>query len=479
MNYVNFALRLRRLSDATITAEVTASPVGERGPVTVALPASLVTSVSALGRGIDLEDLRVLGNELFDCLFPTEIRSLYRAALASLPEKHGLRVQLQTDSPDLAAIPWEFAYDSEIAVWLALDSRTPLVRFYALPFQRTFQSRPAPFKVLIVLAGPSDLPKLDLAAERHHIEASFKPLQQAGQVKIQFLEAPASVDRLQRSLRQDIDVLHYVGHGTQRDGQGALLMEREDRSAHLVLAEEFAILVRRTGLRLICLNACLTGMEEGSLFGGLGPALVQAEVPAVVAMQFAMPDKNALLFTREFYAAIADGAPLDSAITAARIALRTQFGSGRPEWGFPVLFMRAIDGHLWAASGTISETVICATCSQPVSPNARYCGNCGTRLAETEPVQTSTVCANCGHANRPQSRYCASCGESLKPQIRKRSSGVQIAGTASVSGIVTGGDVALTISGGDLVFQQSRPSGAAAGDKHDEPDSKQGKALDT
>ncbi|MEI2692342.1 MAG: CHAT domain-containing protein [Anaerolineae bacterium] len=282
-------------------------------------------------------DLRSLGVDLFDCLFPPRVRALYRAALAGQPAHGGLRVQVQTDSAYLAAVPWEYSYDSETGTWPALDLRTPLVRYYALPFMPSVRERKQSLRVLVVLAAPADLPELDLASERHRLEELFLPLQQAGRLTLDYTERPATVERLQNMLRAGYDMVHYVGHGTQRMGQGVLLLEKEDGKSHQVLAEEVAILLRGTGIRLVCLNACLTGAERGSLFGGLGPALVQAEIPAVVAMQYAMPDQSALRFTRAFYSAVIDREPVDAAITAGPHRAAHSTGAWQPGVGLPGL----------------------------------------------------------------------------------------------------------------------------------------------
>lgn len=421
--YADFVIHLRPAEPAAMTVEVTSSPVGELAPTGVALP------LAAEALPGDPGGLRSLGAALFDSLFPAPVRALYRAALASLPRESGLRVLVQTGAAPLAAIPWEYAYDGETGAWLALDPRTPLVRHYALPFARGDLPRPSALRVLAALAAPSDAPPLDLAGERGLLEATFEPLQQAGRLNLAYLSSPVTVERLQSALRRGVDVLHYVGHGTQQGDQGALLLEREDGRSQLVLAEEVAMLLRRSGVRMVCLNACQTGAARGALFGGLGPALVQAEIPAVVAMQYPMPDQSALRFTRAFYGALADGEPVDAAVTSARISLRAQSGPGQPEWGYPVLFMRASDGHLWA----------------------------GTDSAEAAPP---SACPNCGRPARAQSRFCAGCGAALRPPAPQPAAGVQITGQASVSGIVAGQDAHVSLSGGDLVFGQgarSRP----------------------
>jgi hypothetical protein len=46
--------------------------------------------------------------------------------------------------------------------------------------------------------------------------------------------------------------------------------------------------------------------------------LVQQDCTAVVAMQFPISDGAATAFTGEFYAALADGMPIDQAVTSAR-----------------------------------------------------------------------------------------------------------------------------------------------------------------
>lgn len=441
-SYTNFVISLRRVDASSAEVAVYSSPAGELAPVPVALPQSIGHLSAGEEPPVAENDLRSLGVDLFDCLFPPRVRALYRAALASQPADSGLRVLVQTDSAHLAAIPWEYSYDYETGIWPALDPRTHLVRYYALPFARSAEERKQSLRVLVVLAAPSDLQRLELDSERRHLETLFLPLQQAGRLELHYIEPPATVERLQNALRSGYDILHYVGHGTQQGGQGALLLERDDRKSHQVLAEEVAILLRRTGIRLVCLNACLTGAERGSLFGGLGPALVQAEIPAVVAMQYPMPDQSALRFTRAFYGAVTDGEPVDAAVTAARIALRTQLGPGNPEWGFPVLYMRAADGRLWPDQpGDLSKPIAaCPRCGRTVATEARFCASCGVALTAIRPIE-----------------------ESLRPEVAPQTGGVHISGDAVVTGIVTGQDAHINLSGGDLVFGGSSGSAKDTG----------------
>jgi hypothetical protein len=76
-------------------------------------------------------------------------------------------------------------------------------------------------------------------------------------------------------------------------------------------------------------------------------SLVQGGLPAVVAMQFEITDRAAIVFAHEFYRAMADGYPVDAAITEARKVLLTESRGSGLEWGTPVLYMRAPDGRVF------------------------------------------------------------------------------------------------------------------------------------
>jgi CHAT domain-containing protein len=67
-------------------------------------------------------------------------------------------------------------------------------------------------------------------------------------------------------------------------------------------------------LRLDVLNSCegaRTGLTDR--YAGTAQTLVQQGVPAVIAMQFEITDQAAIDFSNTFYAAIADGYPVEAA----------------------------------------------------------------------------------------------------------------------------------------------------------------------
>jgi hypothetical protein len=81
---------------------------------------------------------------------------------------------------------------------------------------------------------------------------------------------------------------------------------------------------------------------------GVGPKLIWGGTPAVVAMQFNMDAEASKQFTQDLYEFLADGKPLDAAMTEARIGLYFDFeDSQKNYWAIPVLFMRSPDGNIW------------------------------------------------------------------------------------------------------------------------------------
>jgi hypothetical protein len=72
-------------------------------------------------------------------------------------------------------------------------------------------------------------------------------------------------------------------------------------------------------------------------------------------MQAPISDGAARTFAYEFYRALADGYPVDAALTEARKAIYRQ--GNELEWGIPVLFMRSVDGMLWGEEREEGESV--------------------------------------------------------------------------------------------------------------------------
>ncbi|MCZ7669035.1 MAG: CHAT domain-containing protein [Chloroflexi bacterium] len=84
---------------------------------------------------------------------------------------------------------------------------------------------------------------------------------------------------------------------------------------------------------------------------GIAPTLTvgndtDGHIPAVVGMQYPVPDQTAITFSQMFYQFLADGEPLDAAVTKARMGVFFS-GTDKVYWGIPVLFMTSNDGVIW------------------------------------------------------------------------------------------------------------------------------------
>lgn len=219
-----------------------------------------------------------------------------------------------------------------------------------VPHSAAMQPAPPPLVVLAVLSNPTGVTPLAVEEEWARLQTALASLG-ADQVRLE--RAPATWSALQARLRQGpAHVLHFVGHGYFDEeaqggqGEGGLIFEDEAGLPAPTPASRFKVLVQDTeSLRLIFLNAC-EGARGGrsDSFAGVAQQLVQQALPAVLAMQFPVSDRAAIALSQEFYRALADGYPLEAAVSEARKAIYGPDGSA--EWGTPVLFSRADDNRL-------------------------------------------------------------------------------------------------------------------------------------
>lgn len=330
------------------------SPAGETrpelSPMVEYIEEELAASLAQLeARTIERDGLLALGRALGLLLLPPPegegeigVRDLFAASLARLGPDEGLRLRLRL-AAELAPLPWEYLFverggSDGMSGFLALDPRVALVRHEPLPVAAPPPHPGGPLKLVAALASPPGLPKLDLERERVALEQAF-----AGQAGIEpvVLER-ATLDALQGALL-GAEIFHFAGHGFA-SGAGALALE-DGR----VESEQLSVALRGNGVRLALLGACDTGRRNGvSDWAGVAPALVRAEIPAVVANQLTIEDHTAIAFSKHFYGALVGGLPIERAVTAGRIAAYNADPQGR-DWGVAVLYLRA-DGVLFSGS---------------------------------------------------------------------------------------------------------------------------------
>jgi hypothetical protein len=239
-------------------------------------------------------------------------------------------------------------YDQRLNRFLAQSRRTPLVRYLDLPYPPHPLAVEGPLRLLVMISSPTGYPPLDVEQEWSLLTEALAEQQEEGRVIIERLAANMGMLR-QRLRQEEFHVFHFVGHGLYRSdwGDGVLVMEDRDGRAREVTGEELGSLLNEYDpTRLAVLNAC-EGARTGASdpFAGVAQSLIQQGLPAVVAMQFAITDDAAIIFSRELYGAIADSYPLEAALAEARGAIRDE--GNATEWGTPVLYSRAPDGHLF------------------------------------------------------------------------------------------------------------------------------------
>jgi|GEM_PF-648289 len=291
-----------------------------------------------------------LGARFFAAVMRDEIVVCLRRSLdAARRDEAGLRIRLRlTDAPELAALPWEYLFDPSRDQFLALVDELSIVRYLDLPEPEPVLPVVPPLRVLAVLSDPVDIvPRLDVGREWALLQEAIAGLG-ADQVLLDRLPA-ATLDSLRQRLgEKEVHVLHFIGHGWFDAGGNGLVCEEMDGRGVKVPADVLGVLLRgQRALRLLFLNACEGARaDNAAAFSGVAQLLVRQGVPAVIAMQFPITDTAAIRLSQSFYSALARGASVDAALTAARQAVYT--AGSLLEWGTPVFFSRSADNRILA-----------------------------------------------------------------------------------------------------------------------------------
>jgi hypothetical protein len=373
--FYDFELLVGDPLDGSYPVHVLASPAGQAEGTFVPplAEAELADALARLERGASDEAFLVdLGTRLFRALFDGDVRARYAESagivaagiiaagmIAATAAGAGLRLRLRLDPPELNALPWELLRDPEKREFLVLSKRALVTRYLPVPRPTPPLAVEPPLRVLVVLAAPRDQPVLDVEAEAEHIGQALRPLIDGGQVTLAVEQHVTKRGLRQQLMQVNPHVLHYVGHGgLDRDrGRGVLLLENGQALTDPLDSSMLGTLLKGSAVRLAVLNACLSAREapaagpsfarRRAAFLGVGPALVDAGLGAVVAMQFTLADASARLFAEDFYDMLARSLPVDECVSRAREALLLEVGPDRADWATPVLFMRAPDGMLF------------------------------------------------------------------------------------------------------------------------------------
>lgn len=343
-------------------------------------------SEEALSQAELQADFDGYGRSLFEALLAGPIGRAYDLAAGMARDESGgqlrVRLWLDKDATRLQAIKWEriaHYYNGQLLP-LSTTGETPFSRYTGLGIAEPRPIRQRPLKVLVAIANPSDLKSsyglepIDVAREVKSLRQALGDLQKNRQIEVTILPGQSglppkladellasgyqiedrrtSVGNLMRRLDQ-FHIFHFLGHGVFRakedDGTAALFLEKPDGSCEVVKDLELAEKIQASDQipHLFFLAACESAKTGiGQAFVGLGPKLVQAGVPAVVAMQDKIAMDDARQLTADFYDRLLQHGLVDKALNEARNLLRQQNSQA---WATPVLFMRLKTGQLFAA----------------------------------------------------------------------------------------------------------------------------------
>lgn len=348
----------------SMRARVVASPAGEQrdsDASPVLFPGRLRERLGKLEqRALGFEELIELGEALADLLLPQPVRKIYRDCLAKLREDEGLRIRIRPHAPELAALPWEYAYVSRPDVppgrkgpegFLALEKKLSLVR-YEITGRAPTLIQPLEhydIRAIALLADVEDPAYAALDLDREELNLR-QALEGTGGIDARFLR-PGSSDQLEEMLAEDAQVFHFSGHGeveTQMgeepgtiEGNGRLVLAGNENQPAPVDAGTLALKLKGRGIRLVVLNACeAAGRDPLTPWSGIASTLARQGIPAVVGMQYTIRDGNAIAFSRGFYRALANGESIDTAVSEGRLGVLGRSGGVERDWGVPVLYMR-------------------------------------------------------------------------------------------------------------------------------------------
>jgi hypothetical protein len=292
----------------------------------------------------DEELLQALGHQLYDALFQGQAKEALVRSQGMLKDGQGLRIKLRIAAAEseVAALPWELLYDPDQGPLALLD--TPIVRYLPQPQRVPTLRTDLPLRVLLTAAQTP--PAADVARELNEVQSGLAGLGEHVRITV---EPHLTTARFQKLLREGFHVWHFVGRGGMSgDGKtGQLLFRGASGVAEAVSAAQLGIMLNRSGVRLIVLDACESGRLALGPLHSIAPALIRAQVPAVVALQFPTPEQAAHAFAGEFYRALSEGFPIDACVTEGRKAVMSVTGLGSADWCTPAVYTRAPDGRLF------------------------------------------------------------------------------------------------------------------------------------
>ncbi|HEY1352318.1 MAG TPA: CHAT domain-containing protein [Ktedonobacteraceae bacterium] len=273
------------------------------------------------------------GKKLYTALFPQE--TLARRTLESKPDRL-LLVALQ-EAVD--AIPWEYTYGL-----YGRENQTDDFLVLSLPFVRGLppdqrRATSVSGEGLHIIAVPSS--PLSRSTEQLPIERDWTLLQEVIEdvprvVTLERCRPPTLKHLRELVANQAGRVVHFIGHGGQREEGAILCFEQENGDLDTVTTQQLLKRLQNTAF-LVTLSACVSAASGPTTWNNVAASLVRQGVPYALGMRLSVYDVDARTFFRMFYGELARGSSVEQALFQARLVLAEDSPRG---WvvGVPVLY---------------------------------------------------------------------------------------------------------------------------------------------
>ena len=330
------------------------------------------------------DDLMDVGIQLWEGLLSGDVERLFeRVGEVVGGNKPLFHVRLEMASQRLERLPWETFYDDHLRKFLGCHPQYCVIRDSGgIPVPALGERQPGELSVLAVIPeGPG------LSADREWRGLEHAVVKLGSAIRLELLEGPVTPDRLAEKLTQaSWDVVHYIGFGeTADDDRARILINDEDGGANWIDVETFGMFFDAAEVRLVLLS-CAQGPtpSPSRSLSALGPVLLRAGVPAVVATRYELPGDVAGHFTRSFYGELVKGSEpgrVDRAMAAARRSIFLNHNATNVR-GFisPVLYMVPGAHRLPALIGPEEGTV-----ARPEAPAASTLSAASSARLATDP----------------------------------------------------------------------------------------------
>jgi tetratricopeptide (TPR) repeat protein len=300
------------------------------------------------------------GHRLHDAVFSAPENASVLKSLLDGAAPRGLT--LATNQSDLLRLPWELIRDAAGSLAQRLSVRRQL----ETPEPFVARESNLPLRMLYIISRPADAGFIDPRSTTRSVLAALDPLQ--GALRLDFCRPPDLL-RLEEMLGEaeakgeQYDLVHFDGHGTFDEQDGALLFEKPNIGSgesrmDLVRADVIGDLLAKFRIPLVVLEACRSATIGNTVVSrSIAPRLIQAGIGSVLAMSYAVHVDATRLLLDRFYRELTRGATIGHAVAQARTALVLApfrwMGEGPSDrkvslqdWFLPHLYQRGLDERL-------------------------------------------------------------------------------------------------------------------------------------